>query len=76
MTEPQAILLQLTKNIHILHEREAKYGGNAPLELLNQINDHRQAIALTEQAIAGQISKVEWEDSLKALLLAVACQNL
>ena len=40
------------ENLLILQEREAKYGGNAPLELLNQIRDHRDALALIEEARA------------------------
>jgi hypothetical protein len=37
----QAFLLKLQQNLIILREREAKYGNNAPLELLNQIGDHQ-----------------------------------
>jgi hypothetical protein len=42
------VLPQLKKNLHTLRHREAKYAGIAPLDLLNQIDAHRQAIALTE----------------------------
>ena len=34
MTDPKATPLQLIQNLNILQEREAKLGGNAPLELL------------------------------------------
>lgn len=54
-----------------LSEREAKYGGNAPLELLNQIEDHEQAFALTEQVIASEISEAECHEALKSLLVAI-----
>ncbi|MBE7472068.1 MAG: hypothetical protein DPW09_18805 [Anaerolineae bacterium] len=64
-------LVELTKNLHILQERQAKYGGNAPLELLNQIQDHYDAINLLEQALAGQLSAAELEEALKPLLLAL-----
>ena len=43
------ILTQLNENLQILREREAKYAGSAPLDLLNQIEDHRETIVLTEQ---------------------------
>lgn len=71
MTDPKVLLAELNKNLNILQEREAKYGGNAPLELLNQINDHQQAINLTKQAIMGYISQAELEEALEPLLLAV-----
>jgi|GEM_PF-447957 len=64
-------LVELTKNLTILQERQAKYGGNAPLELLNQIQDHHDAISLLEQALAGQLSAAELEEALKPLLLAL-----
>jgi hypothetical protein len=57
--------------LNILVEREARYAGNAPLDLLNQIADHRMAIDLTNQVIAGDLSNVEWQEALKPLLLAV-----
>lgn len=43
----QRFLLRSTENLNILRQREAKYGGAAPLALLNQMADHEQAIALT-----------------------------
>lgn len=71
MTDKKTTLLKLNKNLNILQEREAKYGGNAPLDLLNQIDDHKQAIDLTRQVITGEISEQEWEEALKSLLLAM-----
>ncbi len=72
MTEYQAFLLKLNRNLNTLRERESKYGGNAPLELLNQIEDHQQAIALTEQAIRGELSEAEWREALAPLNLSLA----
>ena len=46
----------LYKDLNILREREAKYGGNAPIELLNQIEDHQMAIGLVETRLAGNLS--------------------
>ena len=60
-------LLKLNKNLNILKEREAKYAGNAPPELLNWIDDHQTAIELTEQALAGQVEEDEWREALKPL---------
>jgi hypothetical protein len=71
ITARQKQLVDLNQNLNILLEREAKYGGNIPLELLNQIEDHRQAIDLIEQALAGQLSEVDLEEALKSLLLAL-----
>ena len=71
MTDPQAILLKLTNNLNTLKEREAKYAGNTPLDLLNQIADHEEAIDLTKQAIADQISLEAWRVALKPLLVTL-----
>ena len=43
MTDFKDTLLKLNRNLQTLREREAKYTGNAPLDLLNQIEDHQQA---------------------------------
>ncbi len=63
-------LLDLNNNLNILLEREAKYGGNAPLDLLNQIDDHREAIDLVEEALDGDLTSNELDEALKPLLLA------
>jgi hypothetical protein len=42
MSDYKIVLQELNKNLNILHEREVKYGGNAPLDLLNQIEDQMQ----------------------------------
>jgi hypothetical protein len=69
MTDPKATLFKLKKNLSILKGREAKYAGNAPLEMLNQIEDHRQAINITKQHIIGELTEAEWQEALKPLLV-------
>ncbi len=80
MADFKAFLIKLNKNLNILKERKAKRAGNAPLELLNQIDDHQTAIDLTEQAITGELSQTEWQESLRPLLVSVdprrAAQNI
>ena len=49
-------LQTLHHHLNILKEREAKFGVNVPLELLNQIEDHQTAIALVESRLRGEIS--------------------
>ncbi|MFC1976128.1 hypothetical protein ACFLXQ_07000, partial [Chloroflexota bacterium] len=71
MPDYKTFLLKLNENLLILQEREAKYGGNAPLDLLNQIDDHKQAIVLTERAIAGEIAEADWQEALKPLNLSL-----
>ena len=56
MTDLKAVLVKLNKNLNILKERQAKYGDNPPLELINQVEDHDKAISLTKQAIDGELS--------------------
>lgn len=68
MTGSQDILIRLNKNLNTLREREAKYGGNAPLGLLNQIGDHQTAIALTEKAISGELTETEWREAVEGRL--------
>lgn len=60
------ILVRLQHNLNTLQEREAKHGSQPPLELLNQIEDHRQAVALTEQTLAGEISEVAEIESARS----------
>jgi hypothetical protein len=72
MTDYQAFLTKLHQNLNTLREREAKYADNAPLELLNQISDHKEAIALTEQALTGDLGEAEWQERLQPLLISVA----
>lgn len=71
MTELKSFLTKLHKNLNILQEREAKYGSNAPLDLLNQIDDHHLAIALTEQAVGGEMSEAEWREAIAPLNLSL-----
>ena len=76
MTDYKEFLRKLNKNLNILTVREAKYAGNAPLDLLNQIEDHEQAIDLTRQAITGKIGEAEWHKALKPLLLAIENRSI
>jgi WD40 repeat protein len=64
-------LLTLHKNLNTLREREAKYGGEAPVALLNEIDDHFIAIELFEQAITGAISRTELDTQLLPLNIAI-----
>ncbi|MCL4300583.1 MAG: hypothetical protein KJ077_32905 [Anaerolineae bacterium] len=75
MTDFKAFLLKLTDNLNLLREREAKHGSSAPLEFINQINDHEQAISLTEQARRGELSESEWREALQPLLVAVQART-
>jgi hypothetical protein len=70
MINPKTFLSRLHQNLNLLREREAKYGSNAPLDLLNQIADHEAAIALTKQAIRRDISETKWLTELQSLLIA------
>ena len=70
MDDLKAQLAKLNRNLNTLREREAKYAGNAPLELLNQIDDHLQAITLVEQAVNGDITREELDTELAPLIIA------
>jgi formylglycine-generating enzyme required for sulfatase activity len=75
MTDYKTLLTKLHQNLNILREREPKFGVNAPLELLNQINDHHEAITLTEQPNSGHISEIEWREALRPLLVAIDARS-
>ncbi|MBN1218747.1 MAG: hypothetical protein JXM69_07460 [Anaerolineae bacterium] len=70
MTDFKDFLSKLYQNLNLLEERKAKYATNPPLDLLNQIDDHRQAITLTQQAIANEISEARWLAELQPLLIS------
>lgn len=61
------LLLKLDRGLNTLKEREAKFGGNAPLELLNGIDDHETAIGLVNSRLKGDISSEELEEQLASL---------
>jgi hypothetical protein len=71
VSDYKTFLSKLHQNLSFLREREAKYGGHAPLELLNQITDHQEAVTLTEQAISGDLDQAEWQAALRPLLVAI-----
>ncbi len=71
MDDLEKKLIQLNKNLNVLKLREARFAGNSPLELLNQIDDHEQAIKLLYQARRGEISEDELLDNLHSLTLAI-----
>ncbi len=64
-------LLSLRSNLNILQQRQAKYGLDVPVSLLNQIRDHERAIVLVEQAIRGEISDTELAEALAPLNLGL-----
>lgn len=67
----QTFTAQLQKELNILKEREAKYGGDVPLKLLHQISDYEAAITLTSEAIKGDLGKTDLEQKLQPLLLSI-----
>lgn len=50
--ETQELLIRQRRNWQKLKQREAKFGGNAPLELLNQIEDIETEIETLETRLA------------------------
>jgi len=60
-------LATLRKNLNILEEQRAKYGIDAPLRVLNAIDDHRQAIKLVEAALREELDTAALKDELAKL---------
>ena len=69
--ELQKLLASLYRNLNTLRAREARFSGNAPLDLLNQIKDHETAIELIEARLAGEISDEALEAGLQPLALSL-----
>lgn len=67
MNPLQANLQLLHQNLNALREREAKYNGEAPLPLLNEMADVTTAIALTEQTLRGELSPAQLRVELTRL---------
>jgi len=73
------LLQRIYQNLQILQERKAAYGTHAPLDLLNQIQDHQTATNLVNQALTGPqtestINRLKAE--LRALLVAVNVEQI
>ncbi|GAB4422527.1 MAG: hypothetical protein Kow0031_00360 [Anaerolineae bacterium] len=73
MAEPnkKQLLSEFVSNLNTLREQEARYGGQAPVALLNRIEDFQQAIDLTEQVLTDRISEEQWQEGLKPLTLSL-----
>jgi hypothetical protein len=72
MTTLQELWQQTHENLNVLREREARYGGSAPLDLLNEIGDHLQAIELIKQVLSTEVTETalqELKAALRPLLL-------
>lgn len=65
-------LATLRKNLNTLEEQRAKYGMEAPLRVLNAIDDHRQAIKLVEAALRGELDTATLEDELRIINISQA----
>jgi hypothetical protein len=62
------VLSKLYRSLHTLQAREAKYGGNVPVELINQIGDYNYAIKETVKALQGS-SLDEFYENMMPLIL-------
>lgn len=67
MSDLRRILGKLHKDLNHLEERKAKQGSSVEVRVINQIDDHKEAIDLVEQAINGDITLAELEEKLKPL---------
>jgi hypothetical protein len=64
--------LKYQESLDLLRQREARYYGNAPMALLDQIHDYEHAIASAEKAWAGKISFQKFADETSHLRLDVS----
>jgi hypothetical protein len=71
MPDFKTYLDELHTSLNSLKAREAKQGGELPIEHLEQINVLEHAIVLTEQVIRGELSEDEWQEELKSLQVSL-----
>ena len=75
MATLKELLQKSRENLLILQEREAKYGGQAPLDLINQIRDLETAIGLLEEAVSrNSLTEVQFKQlkaGLKPLIVPI-----
>lgn len=76
MTTLKELLMRTHKNLQILEERRAKLGGGPDLRLLNEIEDHRRAIALINEARSGQVDLGQLQETLRPLLIATNVETI
>lgn len=69
--ELKQFLVTLHDQLNILKEREAKAGGNASVELLNQIKDHERAISLTQATLTGDLTPEALKEQLRPFGLSL-----
>ncbi|MEW5959403.1 MAG: tetratricopeptide repeat protein [Chloroflexota bacterium] len=65
----QKCLEKLYKNLNSLQEKKAKLGLDVSSTIVNQIDDHQEAIELVSQAIEGRLSEKELEEKLAPLTI-------
>lgn len=68
MNELQEYARWLHVQLDLVKKDAAQYENTTPLILLDQVDNYQQAIALTEQAIRGELSKTEWRAAIMPLL--------
>ncbi|MCB0166853.1 MAG: tetratricopeptide repeat protein [Anaerolineae bacterium] len=71
MTDANTLLQRLRRSLHILEQRQAKLGLDAPASLVLEIEDHEKAITLTEQLAAGHLTETAWRKQLQPLLVTI-----
>jgi formylglycine-generating enzyme required for sulfatase activity len=79
MATLRQLYIHTHQNLLTLQEREAKFAGDAPLRLLNQISDHEAALELLEPALNVQLTPPQFEAlkaQLRPLLLADNVEQL
>ena len=60
---------QLYQRLNELRGEAARYAGDAPVRLRNQIDDHEQAIELTGRLIEDGLAQADWQRQLAVLAI-------
>ncbi len=73
MVTLRQLFIHTHENSLTLQQREAKFGGDAPLRLLNQIRDHEAALHLLKPALNTELTAMQLnaiKEQLRPLLIA------
>jgi formylglycine-generating enzyme required for sulfatase activity len=79
MTTLKQLLQRTHDNLQILEERRARQGSTPDLKLLNEIEDHQQAITLIEEALSVELTETqlkELKETLRPLLGAIYVETI
>jgi hypothetical protein len=72
---PKEVLLGWVKDQNTLLEQAAKYGGQEPLHLINQIKDYGEAIDMARAVVEGQGTMSQLKEAVRSMIIDARVLN-